>query len=372
MSIIEKIDEHTIYENPLPQLRSRHAMFPGLVQLPSGELIALFVLGEAFESVDSRTVISRSRDLGKSWQFEGELYDMARLNLDHPVSECLKPTLLKDGSLIAIGYRCHRQDPDLPIGNPQTRGILPGDDMVSFSKNDGSTWSIPRIIEHGYPELLEASAPCIELSSGDILETSAPFKAWDGSNPTGQIGILLRSTNKGKTWDASGRFLTATDKPITPWESRICEMQPGRLVVIFWAFDMAANKHLPNQVVVSHDDGHTWSKPIDTGHMGQASNLMWLGDEQLLTIHAHRAGKVGLYVRLIDFKNDKWKVAEETVIWGKAPAQDTSKSIIEQFAGLKFGQPSLLRLNNGQILATHWCVENCLGKIKTHRLKLNL
>ena len=103
MGIIEKIGEHTIYENPLPQLRSRCAKFPGLVQLPSGELIALFELGEAFESVDSRTVISRSSDLGKSWQLQGELYDMAELGLDHPVSECLKPTLLKDGTIIAMG-----------------------------------------------------------------------------------------------------------------------------------------------------------------------------------------------------------------------------------------------------------------------------
>lgn len=372
MAIIEKIGEHTIYENPLPQLRSRCAKFPGLVQLPSTELIAMFELGQAFESVDSRTVISRSKDLGKSWQLQGELYDMAKLDLDHTVSESLKPTLLKDGSLIAIGYRVHRSDPDLPIGNPQTGGLLPGDDVVSFSTDDGRTWSIPQTIEHGYPELLEASGPCIELSSARLLETCAPFKAWDGSNPTGQMGILLRSTDKGKTWDGSCCFFSSPNKTIAPWESRACQMQPGRLVIIFWAFDMAANKHLSNRVVVSHDNGYKWSEPIDTGLMGQASNLMWLGDDRLLTIHAHRAGEVGLYVRLVDFKNDKWKIIEETVIWGKAPAQDTSKGIIEQFADLKFGQPSLLRLNNGEILAAHWCVENCLSKIKTHRLKLNM
>lgn len=372
MAVIEKTDEHTIYENPLPQLRSRHAKFPGLVQLPSGELIAMFELGQAFESVDSRTVISRSKDLGKSWQLQGELYDMARLDLDHPVSESLKPTLLKDGSLIAIGYRIHRRVPDLPIGNPQTGGLLPGDDVVSISSDEGRTWSIPQIIEHGYPELLEASGPCIELYSAGLLETCAPFKAWDGSNPTGQIGILLRSSDKGKIWDSSVCFFSSPNRTITPWESRICEMQPGRLVVIFWAFDMSANRHLSNRVVVSHDNGYTWSKAIDTELMGQASNLMWLGNDWLLTIHAHRAGEAGLYVRLINFKDDKWKVVEETSIWGKAPAQDTSKGIIEQFASLKFGQPSLLRLNNGEILATHWCLEDCLGKIKTHRLKLNL
>ena len=149
-------------------------------------------------------------------------------------------------------------------------------------------------------------------------------------------------------------------------------MQPGRLVSITWAFDIEANKHLSNHITISHDYGKTWSKPIDTGIMAQASNLMWLGDEKLLTIHSHRAGEVGLYVRLVDLKGDKWKVLEEEVIWGKVESQDTSRDIIKQFAALKFGQGSLLKLKNGDILATHWGVEDSLYKIKTHRLKLNI
>jgi sialidase-1 len=369
---IEKIGEHVIYENPLPQLRSACAKFPALVQLPSGELLAMFELGQAFESVDSQTVISRSSDSGRTWQLQGRLYDTEELDLDWPVSECLKPTLLKDSTLVAIGYRFHRRDPDLPIGNPKTGGLLPGDNVVSFSSDYGITWSAPEIIKHTCPETLEISGPCVELDSGDILATGCPFKMWDGSNPTGQTGILLRSKDKGRTWDSSCRYFTTPGGRISPWESRICTMRTGRIVVIVWAFDMGANKHLPNHVTVSHDNGATWSEPINTGHMGQASNLMWPGNDMLLTVHAHREGDPGLYVRLVDFKNDKWKMVRQEVIWCEAPCQDTSKGIVEQFANLKFGQPSLLKLENDDILATHWCVENCLYKIKTHRLKIIL
>lgn len=70
---------------------------------------------------------------------------------------------------------------------------------------------------------------------------------------------------------------------------------------------------------------------------------MWLGDARLLTIHCHRASApTRLFVRLIDFKNDKWNVKEEKVIWGGAVAQDTNKSMTEQFLDLEFGQASLL------------------------------
>jgi sialidase-1 len=372
MVAIKKIDEKIVYENPIPLLRSRQAKFPGLALLPSGELIGLFEMGEAFDSADSSIYITRSLDKGKSWQFQGDLYDQSLLPTGLNVSEYLKPTLLDDGSLVAVGYRFHRPDPDTPIGNTETGGLLPGDNIISFSEDDGKTWSIPEVIDRGCSELIETSGPCIQSQSGDLIAIGCPLKCWDGSNPIGQTGVLLRSKDKGKTWDSSGRFFDTPQKNVSPFESRICEMAPGRLVTIAWAFNISENRHLPNLVTVSHDDGYSWSEPIDTGHMAQASNLMSLGDDLLLTIHAHRAGEVGLTVRLVDFKNDQWRVREETVIWGAAQSQVTSKNFIEQFGDLKFGQPSLLRLNDNEVLATHWCVENGMHKIKTHRLELTL
>ena len=61
---------------------------------------------------------------------------------------------------------------------------------------------------------------------------------------------------------------------------------------------------------------------------------------------------------------------EELELWSNVEAQSESNSLIVQLADLKFGQPSLLELDNGQILATVWCVEDCMYKIKTHRLIL--
>ena len=48
---IKTIDEHVIYDNPIPHVRSRHGFFPGAIQLPSGELLAMVAIGEAFESI---------------------------------------------------------------------------------------------------------------------------------------------------------------------------------------------------------------------------------------------------------------------------------------------------------------------------------
>ena len=149
-------------------------------------------------------------------------------------------------------------------------------------------------------------------------------------------------------------------------------MQDGRLVVLVWAYDQATDRHYANHVVVSEDGGRTWSEPIDTGVMGQASNLTWLGDDCLLTIHAHRGVEIGICVRIVNFSRNNWRVLTERVIYGKdADAQTRQgQTSAEMFKSLRFGQPSLLPLGDGEFLAAHWCVEEGQGKIRLHRLAI--
>jgi sialidase-1 len=370
--MIENLESHVIYENPKPHVHSRHGFFPGLVELASGDLIAMFMIAEAFESPDGATFLSRSRDHGRSWELQGRLYDA-------PVSafqttDTLKPTLLRDGSLIAIGYRFHRVDPEQGIGIEATGGILPGDDIVSFSRDLGKTWTLPRIIDRTRPELLEISGPCIELDSGDLLAVAALFKMADGSNPSGQVGVLLRSNDGGLNWDDRSLFFRSDAGNMTPFESRICRMEDGRLVVLSWAYDQVSGLHFANQAVVSRDEGRTWSAPIDTGIPAQASGLLALTGNLLLTIHAHRDEKPGIVVRRIDFADDRWRVIEELTVWGKMATRQTrsGQSMPDMFTGLRFGQPSLIRLETGDFLATHWSIDEGQGRIRTHRLRVRI
>ncbi|TFG87330.1 MAG: exo-alpha-sialidase, partial [Gemmatimonadales bacterium] len=244
IAVIQLIETHTVYENAKPMLRSRHGYFPGVVQLPSGELVALFVMGEAFESVDLTTYVTRSTDLGRTWQLQGPLFE--RTPGARPTSDFLKPQLLRDGRLIAPGYRFHRDDPKQPIAIAETDGALPGDDVVSFSTDEGWTWSEPAVIPRSTPELLEIPSRPIQIASGDILATTGLFKMPDGSNPSGQFGPLLRSTDGGQTWDDSVRYFDSPGHTIAAYESHLAELQPGRIAAICWAFDLAAGRYLPN------------------------------------------------------------------------------------------------------------------------------
>jgi sialidase-1 len=369
--MIEVVESHVVYTNPKPMLRSSHGYFPGLAELPSGELLGLVVIGEAFEAVDLTTWVTRSTDRGRTWRLQGPLHDRA---LDpHPTSDFLKPLRLRDGTIIALGYRFDRLDPEQPIAIAETDGALNGDDVVAFSTDDGHTWTAPTVIHRRTPELVELPSRAIQLASGDIVATGGLFKMPDGTTPSGQFGALFRSRDGGRTWDDSTRYFDTPGHTVAAYESHIAEMQPGRLAAICWAFEIGTGRYLTNQVTVSHDDGLTWSEAIDTGIQGESANLLYLGGEQLLSIHTHRGQTVGLYVRRIDLSGDRWRQLDERLVWGEGMGRQTrnGQRFFEFAHSIRFGQGSLTRLSNGDVLATHWAVIDGQGQVLTHRLRVD-
>ena len=367
MPFIEKTAETNLYENPTPVVRSRQASFPGLAVLPNGELLALFVIGEAFEAANCRTYVARSTDNGATWKLQGEMYDQAAINLGYQFSDCYKPTVLPNGTLVAVGYGFRRDDPDEGISNPETMAILPGYNVVSFSDDDGNTWTPPERLDLGVDTVLETSGPCVRHPSGTLLAAGPPFTL----QSTGQHGLIIASEDDGRNWSVRSRFFDPAEGNITSWETRLAVGEDGTVVALWWAFDLAASEHLPNKIAFSHDEGRTWSDPLDTRVTAQASSLTHLEGTRYLTIHCHRADDTpGLFVRLVDLAGDRFQILDETCIWGGADSQDKTKNMAQQFASLKFGQPSLTRISENDFLAAHWCVENCQYVIKTHRLRL--
>ena len=81
-------------------------------------LLASFV-GEAFESVDLTTVLSKAMTV-ETWIYLGPIYDKLGGFI---VSDFLKITnTVWENNCFRIQYL--RENPELPIGNPQTGGVL--------------------------------------------------------------------------------------------------------------------------------------------------------------------------------------------------------------------------------------------------------
>jgi sialidase-1 len=236
---------------------------------------------------------------------------------------------------------------------------------MSRSTDGGRTWSVPEYIDiEGQP--LELSGPTIELASGRIIGATTPFHL----GKTGHAGWIITSDDTGRTWRKLSEFYRAPAANVSTWECRLCEMSPGKVAVIFWAYDNENAKNLNNHLVLSHDGGETFEPARDTGIHGQASNLLPLGGDKLLTIHAHREAPVGLVVRRVDVSNGGFRVEEELDLFQDETMGSDSADIKKQFGSLKFGQPSLLKLQSGEILAACWSFEQSQYVIKGFRIAL--
>lgn len=357
---MQLIETATLYANPDPLLVSRQAVFPGLARLPDGDIVALLSIGQAFDAADMRAFVSRSSDNGHSWSVPQRLHTA---EATPEQSESFKPVALADGSLLASGYVFERPTPLTPIVDPQTNQLLPLHNKLARSHDGGRSWTMPqRFAVEG--AALELSGPMIQRASGELLGAAAPFHL----GPTGHEGWLIASADAGETWRRKSIFFRAGDGHIAPWECRLIDFGGDRIGVLFWAFDLSQERHLSNRLALSEDDGETF-RILDTSIMAQASNGLALGENELLTIHAHRESPVGLNLYRSRLAEDRLEVLDRLALFAdeRLGQQDGQG---DPFANLRFGQPSLLALDDDEFLACCWRVENCQHVIKTYRIRL--
>ena len=79
---------------------------------------------------------------------------------------------------------------------------------------------------------------------------------------------------------------------------------------------------------------------------------------------------MGLVVRRIDITNGGFEVEEELDLFKNDAMGSDTADIKKQFGSLKFGQPSLLRLKNEELLAACWSFEQGQYVIKGYKIAL--
>ena len=325
-----------------------NGIFPGVCVKKDGTLAMLVVGGTGFESADQRNVIYTCGADGLSWQMRGAMDEI--ISGGHLFSACAKPTALPDGTVIALGYGYERDEPELSIsGYCEKYGRFPKvRNYVQFSKDGGVTYDAPVFIEHAY-DGIEFSGPALLLPDGRLLAFGPPFGIKPGEQ---QVGLCFESTDGGQTWREKSTFHRGGD--VTCWECRGTLLPDGRIAVVSWAFDLKANKHLTNRIALSSDGGATWTS-IDTGLPGQASNLLPLDGDTLGLVQARREGdKPGVYLTALKVGANTLNSLDTIELYDAVGGANAKGNITEQFYNLKFGQPALHRLADGNLLLAFW------------------
>jgi len=372
MYTIKVIEEGFVFDNPLPQLKSRHGYFPSVTMLDDGSLIASFVMGEAFESLDLTTMLAKSGNGGKTWETAGSILDKSKSEI--PVSDMLKITNAGGGKLIAAGYCFPREDSGLPIGNPKTGGVLDDEVIYLESYDCGNSWTQPLKIDTSFSEPVEASAPVAVLKNGWLASPIANFPKWNGMFEQGPCGKLLLSVDGGKTWNDDAVTMRFPEGNVSVYEQRMCQLDDGRIVVIAWNEDIKSGKRLPNHFSISVDNGCTFSQPKSTGIMGQTSSILPVGGDRILAFHCIRrdTDRPGIYAYIVDLSKGQWDILCEERVWEPKMPLKALCNMAEIFTFLKFGQPSAIPVGDSDFLMVNWVIEDGQGRVAWRRLHTDL
>lgn len=365
---MKKLHASYVYDNPIPQLRSRQSAFVQCIELPDGRLLATHVLGEAFESADQTAYISESTDGGRTWSASWQAFPVRKGKDGIPESGGGKLTYLPDGRLLMFGYKMQRSDPDLPAASPVTGGVLKDKVFYCISEDGGRTWSEDVEVPTTWVASTEASAPIYILQDGSWATPISGFPTWDGTMVSRLCGRLLRSYDNGQTWNDDTVCLEFPGDTVTCYEQRMCQLEDGTLVVIGWNEDTKTGERLHNHVAFSFDNGKTFSAPVDTGIQGQASSIMALEGTRVLSLHALRrdTDEPGIYACIADVAGGQWKQESFERIWAPVVPMTKDNRFAEIFSFLKFGQPAAIRLRDGNLLMYHWvCEEGCYKSCAT-------
>ncbi len=367
MSSLEILESSLIYANPMPHLRSRQAIFPTVVRVPSGDLLAAFTAGEAFESVDGRTELARSTDEGRTWKWEGPI---PRGATPFPTSETGRLSRTPAGEILCYGPRLDRSDPERPIGNAETNGFLDCEAIFYRSQDEGRTWSAPEVIPIPLPGPYEIASPIVVLSDGRWLAPFSTWRNWEGTKLTPERALAMVSMDEGRTWPEMITIFSDPSERVTFWEQRIIELDGGRLLAVAWSHDHETGQDLPNQFAIA-ENGWGFEQRRSTGLPGQTCTPLWLGGDRLLCVYNHRHGEPGVRAALVRLTPENWQVENEIVVWGQ-PMRSTRQSdtVVGEINHFRFGFPMPLRLSEDTVLVSYWCMEDQQLVARSTRLRI--
>lgn len=342
------------------RIDERESAFPQAVQLPNGDLLCSFSIGGG-QYVHGGTDWARSTDGGLTWKHQGHLLSAT---VDPPSAAALKLSLSADGQTVfAYGTR-YWGSPDEKYGERR------GETVFCRSTDGGNTWTPPTSVP--MPDCpMEISHSIRPLNSGRLL---APGAILENKDRLGEEVVVAISDDDGKSWPYRRTVFRDPLGKLGFWEQKVIEVKPGLLMATAWTVTLGDYHDQCNTFCISKDDGWTWGAHASTGIRGQTLSVLPLGDDKLLVLYNRRYGQQGVVTAVVKFTETEWTILEECLLYdarGFRDGPDSGATGVDEFASFQFGFPTAIHLQDGTILATHWCVEQGVCGIRGTKLMVS-
>lgn len=203
---------------------------------------------------------------------------------------------------------------------------------------------------------------CWRSSSGRLLAPAATLPAQDR---LGEQVLVAISDDGGETWPTHAVFFEDPERRLGYFEQKLAEVAPGRVMAVCWTVTLGDVVDQPNSFTISNDNGSTWSPARSTGIQGQTMTPIPLGGDRLLVLYNRRYGDQGIVMALVTFTEEAWSIHYEGLMYDAKAKRERPEDLdtgVREFNTFAFGFPTAIRLQDGTVLATHWCREEVLSE----------
>ena len=357
------VDRGILFDATVQPPEARVNAFTGLRRLRSGTIIAGFQCGPAKHATTSTARLCRSTDNGRTWT-----------DLGTPLTTTLGgvPGSLSSGDVVEIEPGrlrlfttwFDRSDPDRPLFDPVTQGILHGRQVWAESTDEGRTWSEWNILPTpGLTGCATTGSPVL-WPDGTLGYAFESYKEYDDLTPGRHAAWLAVSQDGGRTFPDFHRVAVDPAHEILYWDQRVCTgREPGGYIALFWTHNVTEQKDL----TVHLRQGSIYDSPADeritdTGISGQISAPLLLADGRLLAfvVDRHRPGTLKLWV-----SHDgglTWPMSEALLVHRhdeQARLAQTGEQVDfneywDDMVKWTFGHPAITLLDGGEVLVAYY------------------
>ena len=347
------------------------AFFDGLLKLESGAWLCGFTAGKTKHHHEGTIRLCRSRDDAVTWeplpwQFETR---------HHGVPGSLGGAELVEvapGKLLLFTTWFDRSDPERPLFDPETEGILRSRQLVADSPDDGQTWSAWRVVPTPGLTGTAITGPVLKWNDGTIGFAFESFKEFDDPNPARHGAWLVTSRDGGRTFDPPHLVAADPQQQVYYWDQRLCAGGPGEYLGLFWTHDRAEKRDRRVHFVRGnvHDAGSQRRLPIETSIPGQIAAPLLLDDGRLLAfvVDRQQPGTLRLWVSSDD--GQTWPAHnvltvhehDEQARLSQGPENIDFAQYWEDMAKWSFGHPAIRSYDGRRVLTTYYAgTPGCLS-----------
>jgi hypothetical protein len=354
------IDEGTVFVPPESPACDRVASFTSLFVDSRGDVIAGFQLGSAKHGIDASLRLCRRRAGEREFTtlvdrfpttFAGRPGTLAGAELIEP----------EPGRWLLATTWFDRSEPERPLFDPVTEGLLRSKQLACESTDRGQTWSQWRELPTPGLTGCALTGPLIPSAEGALGLTFESFKEFDDPTPARHGAWLLISEDGGRSFPKVQLVARDEANQVYYWDQRLCPTADRRgFVAAFWTHDRKSQRDLPVHLARGRLGAEATSQPINTGIVGQIAAPAELPDGRLALFVVDRNTPPTMTLWMSNDGGQTWPADQRLVVYnhdeqGQLTQTAGQIDFVEYWEDMRkwtFGHPSLRPLPTGELLAT--------------------